>query len=95
MGRDEEVNKILQIFCRKSKNNPVLVGHPGVGKTAIIHALAQVAGMGDNMRSGRRGEEKKVRGILIFVANCRRRRARKLQKMSSCLDRRQYSDCWS
>lgn len=47
VGRHEEVNKVLQIFSRRSKNNPVLVGHPGVGKTAIIDALAQRIVEGD------------------------------------------------
>jgi ATP-dependent Clp protease ATP-binding subunit ClpC len=41
IGRREELKQILQILLRKNKNNPVLVGEPGVGKTAIIEALAQ------------------------------------------------------
>ena len=41
IGRDEEVERVVSILARKSKNNPVLVGEPGVGKTAIVEGLAQ------------------------------------------------------
>ncbi|MCL2821611.1 MAG: ATP-dependent Clp protease ATP-binding subunit, partial [Firmicutes bacterium] len=41
IGRDEEIERIVQILCRKSKNNPVLVGEPGVGKTAVVEGLAK------------------------------------------------------
>ena len=41
IGRDDEIRRVLQILSRRSKNNPVLVGEPGVGKTAIIEGLAQ------------------------------------------------------
>lgn len=41
VGRDEEVNRIIQILKRRTKNNPILVGDSGVGKTAIIHGLAK------------------------------------------------------
>ncbi|MCW2597745.1 MAG: clpB2, partial [Jatrophihabitans sp.] len=40
-GRDEEIRRVIQILSRKSKNNPVLIGDPGVGKTAIVEGLAQ------------------------------------------------------
>lgn len=40
-GRDQELERVIQILCRRSKNNPVLLGDPGVGKTAIAEALAQ------------------------------------------------------
>ena len=40
IGRDEEIRNITRILSRKTKNNPVLVGAPGVGKTAIIEGLA-------------------------------------------------------
>lgn len=40
-GRDEELERVIQILCRRSKNNPVLLGEPGVGKTAVAEALAQ------------------------------------------------------
>ncbi len=41
IGRSEEIDRILQILCRRSKNNPVLLGEAGVGKTAIVEGLAQ------------------------------------------------------
>ena len=41
IGRDEEIRKILQILSRKTKNNPLIIGEPGVGKTSIIESLAQ------------------------------------------------------
>lgn len=41
IGREEEINRTMQIICRRTKNNPVLIGEPGVGKTAIAEGLAQ------------------------------------------------------
>jgi ATP-dependent Clp protease ATP-binding subunit ClpC len=41
VGRDKEVERVIQILCRRTKNNPVLIGEPGVGKTAIVEGLAQ------------------------------------------------------
>ena len=41
IGRDRELNRVIQILCRRQKNNPCLIGEPGVGKTAIAEALAQ------------------------------------------------------
>ena len=41
IGRDAEIGRIVQILCRRKKNNPVLIGEPGVGKTAIVEGLAQ------------------------------------------------------
>lgn len=41
IGREEEINRVIQILSRRSKNNPVLIGEPGVGKTAIAEGLAQ------------------------------------------------------
>jgi ATP-dependent Clp protease ATP-binding subunit ClpC len=41
IGRDEEIERVAQILMRKTKNNPVLIGEPGVGKTAIVYGLAQ------------------------------------------------------
>jgi ATP-dependent Clp protease ATP-binding subunit ClpB len=41
IGRDEEIRRVLQIISRRTKNNPILIGEPGVGKTAIIEGLAQ------------------------------------------------------
>ncbi len=47
IGRDEEIRRILQILSRRTKNNPVLVGEPGVGKTAIVEGLARKIVEGD------------------------------------------------
>ena len=41
VGRDGELERVIQILCRRTKNNPVLIGEPGVGKTAIVEGLAQ------------------------------------------------------
>src|SRR2546423_9217893 len=40
MGRDEEIRRTMQVLSRRTKNNPVLIGEPGVGKTAIVEGLA-------------------------------------------------------
>src|SRR5438132_251355 len=41
VGREGELERVVQILCRRTKNNPVLIGEPGVGKTAIVEGLAQ------------------------------------------------------
>ena len=41
IGRDEEIRKVVQILARKTKNNVILLGEPGVGKTAIVEGLAE------------------------------------------------------
>ncbi len=47
IGRDEEIRSVIQILSRKTKNNPVIIGEPGVGKTAIVEGLAQRIAKGD------------------------------------------------
>ncbi|GIF63461.1 chaperone protein ClpB [Asanoa ishikariensis] len=47
VGRDTEIQRVIQVLCRRTKNNPVLLGEPGVGKTAAVEGLAQRIAAGD------------------------------------------------
>jgi len=47
IGRDEEIRRVIQVLSRRTKNNPVLIGEPGVGKTAIVEGLANRIVEGD------------------------------------------------
>ena len=46
IGRDEEIRRVLQILSRRTKNNPILIGEPGVGKTAIVEELSRLISIG-------------------------------------------------
>ena len=47
IGRDDEIRRVMQVLTRRTKNNPVLIGEPGVGKTAVAEGLAQRIAAGD------------------------------------------------
>ncbi len=47
IGRKDEIDRVIEILCRRKKNNPVLIGEPGVGKTAIVEGLAQLISKGE------------------------------------------------
>src|SRR5256886_4531718 len=66
IGRDEEIRRVIQVLSRRTKNNPVLIGEPGVGKTAIVEGLAQRIGPGDVPQSlkGKRVWALDIAGLL-------------------------------
>jgi ATP-dependent Clp protease ATP-binding subunit ClpB len=66
IGRDEEIRRVIQVLSRRTKNNPVLIGEPGVGKTAIVEGLAQriVAGDVPDSLKGKRVWALDIAGLL-------------------------------
>src|SRR5438067_7175813 len=72
IGRDEEIRRVIQVLSRRTKNNPVLIGEPGVGKTAIVEGLAQRIVAGD-VPEGLKGKTLVALDIGSLVAGSRYR----------------------
>ncbi len=72
IGRDEEIRRVIQVLSRRTKNNPVLIGEPGVGKTAIVEGLAQRIVAGD-VPEGLKGKRLVALDIGAMVAGSKYR----------------------
>ncbi len=72
IGRDEEIRRVIQVLSRRTKNNPVLIGEPGVGKTAIVEGLAQRIVAGD-VPEGLKGKRLLALDIGAMVAGSKYR----------------------
>jgi ATP-dependent Clp protease ATP-binding subunit ClpB len=72
IGRDEEIRRVIQVLSRRTKNNPVLIGEPGVGKTAIVEGLAQRIVAGD-VPEGLKGKRVVALDIGALVAGSKYR----------------------
>jgi len=75
IGRDEEIRRVMQVLTRRTKNNPVLIGEPGVGKTAIAEGLARRIVSGDIPESLK---NKKIGGDGPWRDDCRREVSRRI-----------------
>src|SRR5947207_15642442 len=72
IGRDDEIRRVIQVLSRRTKNNPVLIGEPGVGKAAIVEGLAQRLGAGE-VPDGLRNKRVVALDIGAMVAGSRYR----------------------
>jgi ATP-dependent Clp protease ATP-binding subunit ClpB len=81
IGRDDEIRRVIQVLSRRTKNNPVCIGEPGVGKTAIVEGLAQRIVKGD-VPEGLKGKRLIVLDMGSLVAGAKYRRR---EERSSCL----------
>src|SRR5206468_5724649 len=72
IGRDEEIRRVVQVLSRRTKNNPVLIGEPGVGKTAIVEGLAQRI-VGGDVPEGLKGKRLLAIDIGAMVAGSKYR----------------------
>jgi ATP-dependent Clp protease ATP-binding subunit ClpB len=72
VGRDEEIRRVIQVLSRRTKNNPVLIGEPGVGKTAIVEGLAQRIVAGD-VPEGLKGKRVWVLDVGALLAGAKYR----------------------
>src|SRR5207302_5779910 len=72
IGRDDEIRRVIQVLSRRTKNNPVLIGEPGVGKTAIVEGLANRIVSGD-VPDGLKGKRVVALDIGALVAGSKYR----------------------
>src|SRR5207249_7656288 len=72
IGRDDEIRRVMQVLSRRTKNNPCLIGEPGVGKTAIVEGLAQRIVAGD-VPEGLKGKRLVALDIGALVAGSKYR----------------------